>query len=73
MAEINIKVDVPKELKAKFESVLARALDEFVNKLELTMAKEIVSDSKLTEEEAEELSEKVKSSMHKNLKEKGLA
>ncbi len=72
MAEINIKVDVPEELKGKFENILAEALNEFVDKLELTTAKEIVSKSKLTEDEAKELSDKVKSSMYEHLKKEGL-
>ena len=72
MEELCIKIDIAPELKEKFELALAKVVKEFVNNLELTMAEEIISESKFTEKDAEELSEKVKLSMHNSLKKKGL-
>jgi hypothetical protein len=52
------------------------AREEVLKKLEeekaLEKVRAIISKSKLTEEDAEELAEKVKLSMHKRLKKKGL-
>lgn len=72
MAEINIRVDIPEEFKREFEVALAKIVKEFVDKLELATAEEIVSKSRFTEQDAEELSEKVKLSMHKQLEKEGL-
>ena len=64
MAEIIIKIDIPKEFKKEFELALAKVTGEMVNRLELAIAEEIVSKSKFTEKDADELSEKIKSSMN---------
>ncbi|MEK6933822.1 MAG: hypothetical protein AABW75_03030 [Nanoarchaeota archaeon] len=72
MEEITIEVDVPSEFKQEFNVALARVVKELVNELELAIAKKIISESKFTEKDAEELSEKVKLSMHNDLKKKGL-
>ena len=72
MAEISIKVDVPPEFKDKFKLALAKIMQSLVRELELSVAKEIVSKSKLTEKDADELADKVKSSMHSQLKAEGL-
>lgn len=72
MEEITIKLDVSPEFRREFELALTRVVKELVNKLELAIAEEIISKSKFTEEDANELSEKVKLSMHKNLRNKGL-
>lgn len=72
MEEITIEVDVPSEFKQEFKVALARVVKELVNKLELAIVEEIISESKFTEKDAEELSEKVKLSMHNDLKKKGL-
>lgn len=72
MAEISIKIDVPPEFKDKFELALAKIMQSLVRELELSVAKEIVSKSKLTEKDADELADKVKSSMHSQLKAEGL-
>jgi len=72
MTEISIKVDVPSEFKERFELALAKLMQSLVRELELSVAKDIVSKSKFTERDAEELSNKVKSSMHSQLKSEGL-
>lgn len=72
MVEVSVKVDITQELEEKFKIVLTKFAKEFANKLELARAKEIVSKSKFTEKDAEELSEKVKKSMHESLKKEDL-
>jgi len=72
MEEICIKVDISPEFKEEFLLALARVVKELEDKLELAVAEEIISHSKFTEQDADELSEKVKLSMHKDLKNKGL-
>ena len=68
MTEINIKVDVPEEFKERFELILAGLMRSLVKELELSAAKEIVSKSKFTQKDADELTNKVKDSMHKQLR-----
>ena len=72
MAEISVKVDVPSEFKDRFELALAKIMQSLVRELELSVAKEIISKSKFTERDAEKLSNKVRSSMHSQLKAEGL-
>ena len=72
MEEVCIKVDIEPEFKKEFELALAKVVKEFVNNLDLSIAEEIVSKSKFTEQDAGELSDKVKLSMHKQLKEQEL-
>ncbi|MEK6871908.1 MAG: hypothetical protein AABX16_03320 [Nanoarchaeota archaeon] len=72
MAEISIKVEIPEVFKKEFERALSKTLKEFSNKLELTLAKEIISESQFTQKDADELSEKVKKSMHDDLVKRGL-
>jgi len=72
MEELCIKIDIAPELRERFELALARVVQELVDRLELLIAEEIISESKFTEEDAEELSKKVKLSMHNNLKKKEL-
>ena len=72
MTEINVKVDVPPEFKERFELVLAKLMQSLVRELKLSVAKEIVSKSKFTEKHADELANKVKLSMHEQLKAEGL-
>lgn len=68
MAEIVVKVDVPKEFKERFELALAKLMKLLVKELELSVAKDIVSKSKFTEKDADELANKVKLSMFSHLK-----
>lgn len=72
MVELSIKVDIAPEFKKEFELALAKVTKELVNKLELAIAEEIILKSKFTESDAEELSNKVKESMHNDLVKRGL-
>jgi hypothetical protein len=78
---VSLTLRITNEFKAMIDkltwinwSELAR--DEVLKKLEeersVETFKKIIAKSKLTEEDAERLSENVKQSMHKSLKRKGL-
>ena len=60
MAEINVKIDIPIEMKDKFELALAKALKDFVLNLKFALANEIASKSAMTEEQANELANELK-------------
>lgn len=72
MEEIVVKVDVPEELKERFQLALATVMKSLVRELEFSVANEIISKSKFTVKDADELANKVKSSMHKQLIKKEL-
>jgi hypothetical protein len=63
MENICIKVDIPKEFEKEFKSALSKVVKELVNKLELAVAEDIVSESKFTERDADELSKRINLSM----------
>ncbi|MBI2451572.1 hypothetical protein HYV50_00670 [Candidatus Pacearchaeota archaeon] len=60
MAEIVVKVEVPKELKKKFEIVLTRVMKQFERSIRFAVLDEIMSKSKLTDEQIWELSKELK-------------
>ena len=60
MEEICIKVDIPPELKDKFESVLIKATEKLVKSIEFSMADELLKDSKLTDEDCLRLGDELK-------------
>jgi hypothetical protein len=65
MAEIELKVEVPQALEPKFERALERVTKAFIEELEISVARDILSKSKLTEEQARELGEEVKTGIAK--------
>lgn len=78
---VSMTLKITNEFKAMIDkltwinwSELAR--DEVLKKLEeersLETIKKIIAQSRLTEKDAEQLSENIKKSMHQNLKRKGL-
>ena len=74
---LTIPAEVKSELKVfSWVNWSEVAQDESTGKAEMSMAferfKKLISKSKFTEKDAEELSNKVKSAMHKRLKVKGL-
>ena len=60
MAELRFKVEVPSKLESKFRAALEKVVSEFIEELEFSVAREILSRSKLTEKRARELSDEVK-------------
>jgi hypothetical protein len=65
MAELRLKVDVPAELESKFETALERIVSEFIEELEFSVARDILSKSKLTREQADKFADEVKEGMAK--------
>jgi len=60
MEEIVIKLDVPRELSGKFEVALEKVVEQFVRRIEFSIADEILSKSKLTEGQANKLADELK-------------
>lgn len=60
MAEVVFKVDIAPELKEKFETALDKVIKQFVRRLKFSIADEILSKSKLTEEQAFKLADDLK-------------
>lgn len=76
-ATITLPDDVRSEMRrfswVNWSDVAREAIKNKKNELEkLEKLKKIISKSKFTEKDAEELSKKVRESMHKRLKEKNL-
>ena len=71
MEEIIVKLDIPLRFKKEFKLALANVVKEMVLKLKLSIARDIISKSRFTEKDADELSDKVKLSMHNDLRKKG--
>ncbi len=76
MEDIVIRVDAPPELRAKLKLVLSKLAEEIIEeskhlskKEKLRRFNEIVSKSKLSEEQAEELAKEINRSLHKRYKE----
>jgi len=60
MTEINIKMNVPEEFKEKLELALTKAVSKFSRELEFALADEILSKSKLTDKQVNQLSDDLK-------------
>lgn len=60
MEEIVIKLDVPRELSGKFEAALEKVVEQFVRRLEFSILDDIMSKSKLTDEQANKLADELK-------------
>jgi len=59
-SEIVIKVNIPQELKPEFELALVKIVKQFVREVRFSLAGEISSKSKLTDEQASKLAEELK-------------
>ena len=60
MAEVIVKLDVPQSLEIKFSKALDKVVNELVERLKFSVAREIVSKSELTEKQAKKLADEVK-------------
>lgn len=65
MKGLEFKVDVPPKLESKFEAALERVVAEFIEDVEFSVAREILSRSELTEKQAKELSRDIKKGIAK--------
>ena len=61
MSEVIFKVEIPSELKERFEIALDTVVKEFIEDLEFSLARDILSKSKLTKAQAFKFAEEVKS------------
>jgi len=70
---MEIKIEIPKELEEEIKSVSKTTLSLIINKLikeeleEMIRLKKIVSKSKMTEKDVEELANKIDEAILKNL------
>ena len=55
MSEVVVKLDVPKSLEPEFSSAIERVTKGFVERLRFSVAREIISGSRLTERQASKL------------------
>ena len=60
MTEVVVKFDISPELKDKFEIALDRVVRQFARRLKFSIADDILSKSKLTEEQAFKLADDLK-------------
>lgn len=59
MSEIALKLDVPTGYENKIGIAVERILNEFLEGIQFSIAREILKESELTEEQAKELGKEV--------------
>jgi len=59
MPEIALKLEVPAGLESKVGFAVDRVLSEFLDEIQFSIARDILEESKLTEEQAKELGKEV--------------
>jgi len=59
LKEVVLKLDVPKDLEPKVELAVKKVLDMFLREVKFAVAREILEESKLTQEKAKELSKEI--------------
>ena len=59
MREVVLRLDVPKSLEPKVELAIERVLNMFLREVKFEIAREILEESKLSEEQARELAKEV--------------
>ena len=65
MPEVVLRVEVPPGLEQEFKIALERLTTEFIDELKLSVARNILSKSELTEELAKKFADEVKEGMAK--------
>ena len=65
MEEVVIRVEVPSELRSKFELALAKVVSQLVRRIKFSMLDDILSKSKLTEEQVDKLADELKGNVAK--------
>lgn len=60
MADVIVKVEVPKGFESEFRTALKKVVNKFIVAVEFSLVNEILSKSKLTEENAKKLADEVK-------------
>jgi len=59
MKEVVLRLDVPKGLEPKVELAIERVLSMFLREIKFEIAREILKESELSEEQARELAKEV--------------
>ena len=59
MTEITVKLDVPQGLEDRVAVAVQKALKEFLEEVEFSLANEILEESELTEDHSRELGKEV--------------
>ena len=65
MKEVVLRLDVPKGLEPKVELAIERVLNMFLREIKFEIAREILEESELSEEQARELAKEVNLSVAK--------
>jgi len=65
MVEVLFKVDVPSKLESKFRIALEKIIQEFIDELDFSVAKELQVKSRLTKDQADRFAQDVKKGMAK--------
>ena len=60
MEEIVVKIDVPSELNEEFKSALTKVVKQFTRRMQFSLADNLLSKSKLTDEQISELASELK-------------
>jgi hypothetical protein len=60
MSEIVLRVDVPSRMESEFRTALKRVVTCFIDELEYSAARELLTKSKLSPKHAEELASEAK-------------
>jgi len=67
MTELKFTVNVPSKLESEFVAALERVIKEFIDELEFSVARDILSKSKLTKKQADKFADEVKKGMAKTM------
>jgi len=65
MREVVLRLDVPKGLESKAESAIEKVLNMFLREVRFEIAREILEESKLSEEQVKKLAKEVNLSVAK--------
>lgn len=65
MGEITLKLEVPTGLENRVGFAVERVLNEFLDEVRFSLAREILKESELTEEQAKELGREVSKAVAK--------
>ena len=65
MGEITLKLEVPTGLADKVGFAVERVLSEFLEEIQFSIARDILKESELTEEQAKELGKEVSAAVAK--------
>ena len=65
MGEVVLKLEVPTGLEDKVGSAVEKVMSEFLEEIQFSIARDILEESELTEEQAKELGKEVSAAVAK--------